>query len=63
VIEKGSDCCVRNLAKWIRRELIPDVEQKNAAAAKDAIRLAHGRGFVWNEHYTELANSSVERAI
>src|SRR6266487_1598858 len=42
---------------------LPDVEQKNAAAAKDAIRFAHGRGFVWDEHHTELANGSVERTI
>src|SRR5882724_11909488 len=54
---------MRNLAKRIRLERIPDVEQKNAAAAKDAIRFAHSSGFVWNEHHTELANGSVERTI
>src|SRR5207245_1546068 len=63
MIEERSDRRMRNLAKWIRLERIPHVEQKNAAVAKDAIRLAHGSGFVWNEHHTELANGSVERTI
>jgi len=41
----------------------PHVEQKYAAAAKNAIRLAHGSRFVWEEHQTELADGSVERTI
>ena len=54
---------MRDFGEWIGLERIPDVEQKNAAAPKNAMRFAHRCRFVRDKHETELANDRVERSI